>query len=65
MKLPLESVEERAAYMKLISNQTTETNITINWTGGGQINECKHSPLAKLHKLAKLTPGPGVDFSEY
>ena len=49
MKLPLSNTEESMAHMNLILNdQTMETNITIHWTGGGQINECRHSSLAKF-----------------
>ena len=48
MKLPPGNVEEPATHMNLISKKTKETNITINWTGGGQINECKHQFLARF-----------------
>lgn len=51
MTLRLDEREESAAHMNLISNHIMETNITVNWTGGGQINECRHSSLPKFHEL--------------
>ena len=50
MKLPLGNAEGPAAHLNLISNQAMETNITINWTGGGQVNECKLS----IHRYPNL-----------
>ena len=59
MKLPLGHAEVPAAHMNLISNKTTETSITVNWTGGGLINECNYaSTVIQIHDQDKLTCGP-------
>ena len=55
MKLPPGNAEELATHMSLLSQNTMETNITVNWTGGGQINECKYPSRARLHELTELT----------